>query len=296
MLYGGRDYLHKLSHMKKVPSVAPVLMAGGSGTRLWPLSRKSHPKQFARIVGDLSLFQQAAQRLAGATPDLLFLPPTVVTGSDFRFVVTEQLAEAGVDPGAVLIEPEVRNTAPAILAAALHLQAKDPDGVMLVAPADHVIPDASAFRAAVARGMEAVSKGRIVTFGIAPNRPETGYGYLELAERPDGSGGPVALSRFVEKPDALRAAEMLSTGRHMWNAGIFLARAADMVAAFETHAPEIMAPVRASLEAATDDLGFLRLEPAAFSAAPSVSIDYAVMEKASNLAVVSFAGHWSDLG
>lgn len=273
-------------------AITPVILCGGSGTRLWPLSRKSYPKQFARILGDRSLFQQAAMRFAQDG----FTPPMVVTGGDFRFIVTEQMTDVGIDPGAILIEPEARNTAPAVLAAALVLMARDPQAIMLIAPSDHAIPDAAAFRAAVARGRVAASEGKIVTFGITPDRPETGYGYLELATRPEAGGGAVDLRRFVEKPDGPRAAEMLESGNFLWNAGIFLARAADMVAAFRQHAPEVVAPVEAAVAQARTDLGFLRLDPAAFANAPSISIDYAVMERASNLAVVPFSAGWSDLG
>jgi mannose-1-phosphate guanylyltransferase/mannose-6-phosphate isomerase len=277
-------------------NVTPVLLCGGSGTRLWPLSRKSYPKQFTALAGEGSLFQQSARRLSGDADGLAFAPPLVVTNADFRFIVTEQLGEAGIDPGPVLIEPEGRNTAPAVLAAALHLLAADPEAVMLVAPSDHVIPDASAFRRAVAAGLPAVAEGRIVTFGIAPDRPETGYGYLELTARPDGSGRPIALNRFVEKPDAERAATMLADGNYLWNSGIFLFRAADILAAFETHAPDLIAPVREAVETARADLGFLRLAPAPWSRVREISIDYAVMEKSDRLSVVPFAAGWSDLG
>jgi len=273
-------------------TITPVLLAGGSGTRLWPLSRRSYPKQFVPLTGEDTLFQQSAKRLSG--PD--FGRPMVLTNADFRFIVTEQLAGAGIDPGAVLIEPEGRNTAPAVLAAALHLNATDPEAVMLVAPSDHVVPDPAAFRAAVERGMAAVADGRLVTFGIAPDRPETGYGYLELAAPPDEGGAPVALSRFVEKPDSARAAEMLAAGTYLWNAGIFLFAVRDILAAFESHAPDLIPPVRAAVEAARPDLGFLRLDPEAWAGAGDISIDYAVMERAANLSVVPFAGGWSDLG
>ncbi len=282
--------------MSNFRNVTPVLLSGGSGTRLWPLSRKSYPKQFTKILGDVTLFQQAALRFAESSAELAFARPLIVTGSDFRFVVTEQLVEVGVDPGAVLIEPEPRNTAPAVLAAALHLEKQDADAVMLIAPSDHVIPDAQAFRAAVARGLSAVAAGKIVTFGITPDRPETGYGYLELANVPDGSGAPLDLSRFVEKPEAERAQAMLASGNYLWNAGIFLARAGDLIAAYRAFATELLAPVEQSLDQAQADLGFLRLEPKAFAQAPSISVDYAVMEKAPNLAVVPFAAGWSDLG
>ncbi|MCP1170339.1 mannose-1-phosphate guanylyltransferase/mannose-6-phosphate isomerase [Limimaricola sp. ASW11-118] len=279
--------------------ITPVLLCGGSGTRLWPLSRKSYPKQFVPLMGKETLFQASARRLHGQElgPDgeLGFAPPLVLTNSDFRFIVTEQLGLAGIDPGAVLIEPEGRNTAPAILAAASHLAASDPEALMLVAPSDHVVPETAAFHAAIARGLGPVREGRLVTFGIHPDRPETGYGYLEL-DAPVADGAPQALLRFVEKPDANRAEAMLASGNFLWNAGIFMARAADMVSAFRAHAPEIFAPVEAALAAARTDLGFLRLDPEAWAQAPDISIDYAVMEKAENLSVVPFSGEWSDLG
>jgi|TARA_R100000049_G_C1950908_1_gene98631 mannose-1-phosphate guanylyltransferase / mannose-6-phosphate isomerase len=276
--------------------LVPVLLCGGSGTRLWPLSRKSYPKQFVPLVGEETLFQASAKRLSGRSADLAFAAPLVLTNSDFRFIVTEQLMAIGIDPGAILIEPEGRNTAPAILAAALHAVATDPEAILLIAPSDHVVPDAEAFRAAVARGLGAVAQGDLVTFGITPDRPETGYGYLELASAPDASGAPVKLKRFVEKPDAARAAEMLAEGSFLWNAGIFLTRARDLLAAFETHAAGLMAPVTAALAEAKPDLGFLRLAPGPWSEAPDISIDYAVMEKAPNLSVVPFTAAWSDLG
>ncbi len=277
-------------------NITPVLLCGGSGTRLWPLSRKSYPKQFTRLTGEGSLFQQSAQRLAGQAGHVAFADPMVVTNADFRFVVTEQLTEVGINPGPVLIEPEGRNTAPAILAAALHLAASDPEAVMLVAPSDHVIPDAAAFRAAVAAGLAAVAEGRLVTFGITPDRPETGYGYLHLSAQPDGSGAPVALTRFVEKPDLARATAMLADGAYLWNSGIFLFRARDILTAFETHAPAMVAPVRAAVAEAKADLGFLRLAAGPWAKAEELSIDYAVMEKSDKLSVVPFAAGWSDLG
>ena len=272
--------------------IYPTILCGGSGTRLWPLSRQSYPKQFVPLLGDETLFQAAARRLTGPG----FAAPLVLTNSDFRFIVTEQLQAAGVEPGAILIEPQGRNTAPAVLAAALTVAARDPAGVVLVAPSDHVIPDAEAFRAAVARGLAAVEAGDIVTFWITPDHPETGYGYLELAAAPEASGAPVKLARFVEKPARAAAEEMLAAGNFLWNAGIFLFRAADMIAAFETHAPELSAAVRAAVDEAVPDLGFLRLAPGPWAKAPDISVDYAVMERAENLSVVPFSAHWSDLG
>lgn len=273
--------------------ITPVLLCGGSGTRLWPLSRKGFPKQFARLTGDRTLFQQAALRMAG--PEAR--PPVVVTSSDFRFIVTEQLAEVGVDPGAILIEPAARNTAPAVLAAALHLASVQPDAMMLVMPSDHVIPDAEAFGAAIRAGLPAAEAGQIVTFGIHPDRPETGYGWLELVEPPQPDQlVPITLRRFVEKPDTIRAAAMLEAGSFLWNAGIFLMSVQTAVAAFDAHAPGLMATVGEAVRRARSDLGFLRLDPDAWAKAEDISIDYAVMERASNLKVVPFAGSWSDLG
>ena len=273
--------------------IAPVILCGGSGTRLWPLSRASYPKQFGRILGQDSLFQASVTRLEG--PE--FSRPVVVTGAEFRFIVTEQLAKIRRDPDSVLIEPTGRNTAPAVLAAALRVAQSAPDGLMLVSPSDHAIPDAAAFRAAVLSGAAAARAGAIVTFGVRPTRPETGYGWLELAAAPEAAAaGPQPLLRFVEKPDAATAAAMLADGRHLWNSGIFLFSVATILAAFERHAPALTAAVRAAVAGATADLGFLRLDPAAWAEAESVSIDYAVMEKATGLVVVPYAGAWSDLG
>lgn len=273
--------------------ITPVLLCGGSGTRLWPLSRKSYPKQFASLIGDSTLFQASAQRLTGAD----FTAPMVLTNSDFRFIVTEQLSEIGVDPGSILIEPTGKNTAPAVLAAALYLEKTDPDGLLLIAPADHVVPDAAAFRAAVLAGVPAAQDGQLVTFGIKPTHAETGYGYLELTQDPgDFSARPLPLNRFVEKPDAARAQEMLDAGTFLWNAGIFLFSVKTILAAFRAHAPNLMEPVQAAMDQAKPDLGFLRIAPEPWEKVEDISIDYAVMERAENLAVVPFSDGWSDLG
>ncbi|MCJ1903267.1 mannose-1-phosphate guanylyltransferase/mannose-6-phosphate isomerase [Paracoccus versutus] len=274
--------------------IYPVLLCGGSGTRLWPLSRKSYPKQFAQLTGCESLFQASARRLSGPG----FAPPMVVTGSDFRFIVTEQLAAAEIAPAAVLIEPAARNTAPAILAAALVLEKSDPKGLVLVAPSDHVIPDDASFRMAVQAAAQAAREGRIVTFGIRPDRPETGYGWLELATPPQTDFAPVPqpLVRFVEKPDAATAAALLASGRYLWNAGIFLFSVPAIVAAFEAHAPGMLKDVRAAVSGAKADLDFTRLAPDPWSDLDDVSLDYAVMEKVENLSVVPYPGTWSDLG
>lgn len=273
--------------------IYPILLCGGSGTRLWPLSRKSFPKQFAALTGDETLFQAAARRFAG--PDVA--RPLIVTSSDFRFIVTEQLAAVGIDPGPILIEPSARNTAPAILAAVLHLAAGNPEALILVMPCDHNVPDRDAFAAAVRAGIPAAEAGRIVTFGIRPTRPETGYGWLELADLPTfARPQAVTLNRFVEKPHLDKARGMLADGRYLWNAGIFLMSVKTALAAFEEHAPHLTGPVRRALDAAKVDLGFLRLEAEAWSGAEEISIDYAVMERAPNLQVVPYDGVWSDLG
>ena len=273
--------------------IHPVLLCGGSGTRLWPLSRKSYPKQFVKLTGDESLYQASARRLSGAG----FAAPTIVTAADFRFIVIEQLAALEIAPADILIEPSAKNTAAAICAAALALDARAPGALMLVAPSDHVVPDADAFRAAVEAGAEAARAGRLVTFGIKPTHAETGYGYLELAADPgDFAARPLALKRFVEKPDAARAAEMVAAGSYLWNAGIFLFSVKTILDAFRAHAPDLVAPVAAAVQAGKPDLGFLRLDPAAWKGAADISIDYAVMEKADNLTVVPYAAGWSDLG
>jgi mannose-1-phosphate guanylyltransferase/mannose-1-phosphate guanylyltransferase/mannose-6-phosphate isomerase len=240
-----------------------------------------------------SLFQASARRLTASG----FAAPTIVTGSDFRFIVTEQLSSIGIDSGAILIEPDGRNTAPAVLSAALHLAKYDPDALMLVAPSDHVVPDAAAFREAIAAGVDIAGAGRLVTFGIRPTHPETGYGWLELADDPgDFTPRPIALTRFVEKPDLPKAQEMLAAGKFLWNAGIFLFSVRSILAAFEQFEPEMVRSTRLAVDQAVVDLGFLRLDPVAWKTIAPISIDYAVMERADNLSVVPFAAGWSDLG
>jgi mannose-1-phosphate guanylyltransferase/mannose-6-phosphate isomerase len=270
--------------------ITPIILCGGSGTRLWPLSRNSYPKQFVPLVGGKTLFQGSVLRMKGSG----YAAPVVITNSDFRFIVTEQLQEVGIEPGVVLIEPEGRNTAPAVLVAALYAARKDPEAVLLVAPSDHVVPDVEAFRAAVAKGMKAVEEGQLVTFGVRPTHAETAYGYLQVSTLSDGD--PVKLERFIEKPDAATASKMLADGSYLWNAGIFLFRAKDIIAAFQTHAPDLTKPVTQALDGGHADLGFFRLGSDAWAGANDISIDYAVMEKAANLSVVPFDAGWSDLG
>ncbi|MBK5934644.1 mannose-1-phosphate guanylyltransferase/mannose-1-phosphate guanylyltransferase/mannose-6-phosphate isomerase [Rhodovulum imhoffii] len=270
--------------------ITPVLLCGGSGTRLWPLSRQSYPKQFARIIGGESLFQASARRFTGAG----FANPVIITGDDFRFIVTEQLDACGISPACIMIEPEGRNTAPAALAAALFVAAHDPKALILLVPSDHSVADAELFRDAVTHGIVAAAKGQIVTFGITPTRPETGYGWLEAGA--ETHPGVFRLERFIEKPDRAQAETLFRDTRHLWNAGVFLARAATLIDAFRTHAPEIFHAVEPCLDGAHPDLRFTRIASEPWAKVPENSIDYAVMEKARNVSVVRFSGHWSDLG
>jgi mannose-1-phosphate guanylyltransferase/mannose-6-phosphate isomerase len=274
--------------------IHPVLLCGGSGTRLWPLSRKSHPKQFVELMGEESLFQSSARRLSGQG----FAAPSIVTGSDFRFMVVEQLAAVEIAPQNILIEPCARNTAAAICAAALALDARNGDSLMLVAPSDHVIPDAEGFQATVEAAKPTALAGKIVTFGIRPDRAETGYGWLELDTKPSDDLEPATqpLLSFVEKPNAASAEVLYLGGMHLWNAGIFLFSTTTILDAFEKYAPETLAEVRNAFDAAETDLCFMRLASEPWSRLKNISIDYAVMERAPNLAVMPFLGAWSDLG
>ena len=276
-----------------ISQIHPVLLCGGSGTRLWPLSRKSYPKQFVRLTGEESLYQASARRLSGDG----FAAPLIVTASDFRFIVIEQLAALEIAPADILIEPSPKNTAAAICAAALALEARAPGALMLVAPSDHVIPDAARFREAVLAAAPAAMAGQIVTFGIRPDRAETGYGWLELSRpAPDFAPEPQPLLSFVEKPDTAKAEELLTNGMHLWNAGIFLFSTRAILSAFAEFSPEILAQTTAAVEAAEQDLSFTRLAQKPWETLPDISIDYAVMEHAPNLSVVPYAGKWSDLG
>ena len=273
--------------------IVPVLLAGGLGTRLWPLSRMSYPKQFSTLLDNESLFQSSAKRII-SSPTVEFDAPITVTNSDYRFIVIEQLQGAGIDPGAVLIEPEGRNTAPAVLAAAIYASKRDPDATILIAPSDHTIPDTLAFHAAICKGVKETANGRTVTFGITPTRPETGYGYLELSAA--SSGSAVSVKRFVEKPDSEVAKAMLDAGTYLWNAGIFLFRAKDMIATFQAHAPELMAPVSDAIEQGHVDLGFFRLAAEPWAKCENISIDYAIMEKIDTLSAIPYSAGWNDLG
>jgi mannose-1-phosphate guanylyltransferase/mannose-6-phosphate isomerase len=274
--------------------IHPVLLCGGSGKRLWPLSRKSHPKQFVKLLGEESLFQASARRLSGAG----FAAPSVVTGSDFRFMVVEQLAAVEIAPHQILIEPSARNTAAAICAAAVALDAKNGDSLMLAAPSDHVIPDAEGFRETVEAAMPTALTGQIVTFGIRPDRAETGYGWLELTTQASDVSppAPLALGSFVEKPNAETAEALLVGNMHLWNAGIFLFSTSTILKAFTEYASETLDGVRSAYGASETDLGFTRLAAEPWSELEDISIDYAVMERVPNLSVMPYSGSWSDLG
>ena len=271
-------------------NIYPIILAGGTGTRLWPLSRKSFPKQFVRLVGEESFFQQALRRVD--TED--FHRPIILTSDRYRFIVTEQLKEVGLEASAILIEPEVKNTAPAILAAAIYVERISPGSTLLVMPSDHDIGEPHRFCDAVMSGQEAVGQGHLVVFGTRPRSPETGYGYLELGSSPGSS--PATVSRFVEKPNVGRAQRMVDSGRFLWNMGIFMFSTTDLFRAFETYRPDLTPAVDASVADAQPDLAFLRLAADPWSKVASVSIDYAVMEKADNLVVVPWTGSWSDMG
>lgn len=270
--------------------IYPVILCGGAGTRLWPASRSAYPKQFAQLMGDLSLFQMTLRRLSG--PD--FAAPLVMTENDFRFMATEQCTLMGLHDARIVVEPARRDTAPAILAAALMLE-DTPDACMLVAPSDHIIKDQDAFLKAVRTAQhDAQNHAALITFGVTPNRPETGYGYLELAHQPEATTSAPLLS-FREKPDLETAQAFLDAGTYLWNAGIFLFRVRDILTAFAEHAPDLMDPCRAAVKNRTTDLGFERLG-ADYNSARAISFDYAIMEKAPMVMAVPLGAPWSDLG
>ena len=270
--------------------ITPIILCGGSGSRLWPLSRKSYPKQFVPLVGDKTLFQNSSERLIGKQ----FKNPVIVTNSDYRFIVTEQLQEIGIDPGAILIEPEGRNTAPAILAAALFEYRKNPDAILVVAPSDHIINNVDAFQLAIEEAYQVALGGQLITFGIKPTHPETGFGYLELSKISTSQAVP--LKAFVEKPDLASAEKMFQSENFLWNSGIFLFQAKDIIEAFKKYSPSDLDAVNLSLTNSNNDLGFCRLNLSDWIKAENISIDYAIMEKSDNLSVVPFSASWSDLG
>jgi mannose-1-phosphate guanylyltransferase/mannose-6-phosphate isomerase len=286
--------------MSNTPTpVLPVIMAGGSGTRLWPLSRAGFPKQFLVLSGDDSLFQQAAQRLARlATADLALSPLLVVGNAEHRFLALEQLREIRQEPGAVLLEPMGRNTAPALTLAALQATADGADPVLVVTPADQTVSDEAAFTAALRQAVAQAAHGSIVILGITPDRPETGYGYIRSEAATDG--GPALVQRFVEKPDLATAQRYLAEGGYTWNSGMFVLRASVWLKALEQFRPDILAATRAAWDTRQSDGRFVRPGQQAFAAVPSESVDYAVMERcpgsAFDIRMVALDAGWNDLG
>ncbi len=271
----------------------PVLLSGGSGTRLWPLSRADMPKQLQAIAHEETMLQATALRVRAPAGGLTFASPLVVCGEAHRFLVGEQLLHVGVGPSAVILEPQGRNTAPAIALAAHHLaRSGHPSALMLVMPSDHLIADVAAFHAAIAAAVPSAIAGRLVTFGVRPTEPATGYGYL----RPGGGDAPVLpVARFIEKPDAEAATRLVAEGC-LWNAGIFLFRADALLAALAAHAPDVAAAAAAAMAESRIDGLFVMPDAEAFVAAPSISIDYAVMERSREVAVVPVDMGWSDVG
>lgn len=273
----------------------PVILSGGSGTRLWPLSRELYPKQLLPLVGERSMLQETVERLAGVPSQSA---PIVVCNESHRFMVAEQLRGFGVAPQAIVLEPLGRNTAPAVAVAALlaleHARSQpDTDPVLLVLPADHVIRDVATFQSAVQVGAAAAAAGKLVTFGVVPDRAETGYGYIRRAQ---GAGPAFAVAQFVEKPDAATAERYVASGEYYWNSGMFMFRASVYLAELKRHAPAMLAACETAVAVASRDLDFTRLPANEFSACPSDSIDYAVMEKTTAAVVVPLAAGWSDVG
>ena len=267
-------------------TITPVILSGGSGTRLWPLSRELYPKQLLKLVGNHTMLQDTVLRLGGLKAGA----PVVVCNDSHRFLVAEQLRLLGIKPRAIVLEPIGRNTAPAIALAAF---AADPDALLLVLPADHVIRDVAAFQAAIALAVPAAQAGRLVTFGIVPGAPETGYGYIRRGA-PQGSA--YAIAQFVEKPDLARAQQFVDSGEYYWNSGMFLFKASRYLEELTAHAPDIAEAARAAGLAAEPDLDFVRINKAAFELCRSESIDYAVMEKTADAVVVPLDAGWSDVG
>ncbi len=284
--------------MTRPSKVQPVILCGGSGTRLWPLSRAGFPKQFLCLTGADSLFQQAAKRLMGlGTDNIQVANPLVVTGEEHRFLATEQLREIGVSQAAALLEPVARNTAPALTLAALAAVENGDDPVLVVTPADQTVADASAFNGAMHEAIRHAAEGTIVILGVTPDRPETGYGYIQavLAHAPT-----LVVERFVEKPDAATAQQYLAEGGYYWNAGMFVLKASVWLQAIESFRPDIAATTRAAWAQRSTDAAFFRPGAAEFAAIPSDSIDYAVMERCPGgrfpIRMAPLDAGWSDLG
>jgi mannose-1-phosphate guanylyltransferase/mannose-6-phosphate isomerase len=285
--------MNELRYYSNTMQVRPVILSGGAGTRLWPLSRATYPKQLMPLLSEESLLQATARRVAPAHG---FLPPLIVCNAEHRFMVAEQLRSIEVAPEAILLEPLARNTAPAAAAAALAAEAIDPESVLLLLPSDHHVADPESFRAAVATALPAALAGFLVTFGITPNKPETGYGYIRLgAELPEAPGCQ-RVAKFVEKPDLPTARAYLTAGDHVWNGGMVLFQARRLIEELERYEPAMLVAVRASLAAAERDLDFTRLNEPEFAKAISKSIDYAVLERTAMAAVVPCDMGWSDVG
>ncbi|MEP3277247.1 MAG: mannose-1-phosphate guanylyltransferase/mannose-6-phosphate isomerase [Stappiaceae bacterium] len=269
--------------------IFPTILSGGFGSRLWPLSRRARPKQFLKLFGSHSLFQKTCKRVDGE----MFAPPLVISNQEHRFLIGEQLSEISIPPQAIVLEPIGRNTAAPAALAALMAEIHDPDALVLLLPSDHLMTDPDAFLAAVAQAEATARSGAVVTFGITPDIPHTGYGYIRLGDTGDDVK-PV--EAFVEKPNAHNAQKFLDQGNHVWNAGIFLFSASHMLAAFRKHAPEVLSGVEAALEHAKQDLDFLRLDEENFKTIQDISFDYAIMEKISEIACIPMNPGWSDLG
>ncbi len=273
-------------------TVYPVILCGGSGTRLWPMSRRALPKQFLPLVSDRSLLQDTIARLAGADT----AAPVLVCNNEHRFLVAEQLRQIDVSAAAQLLEPVGRNTAPAAALAALWASEQDPASVLLVLPADHLIREVSRLHAAIRQAVRLADAGMLVTFGVTPDHPATGYGYIERGASLDREEGAYRVARFVEKPDFARAQAFLDSGQFSWNSGMFAFRAARYLEELDKHRPDILAGARAAWATAVSDLDFLRLDESTFAACPAESIDYAVMEKTDAAAVIPVDMGWSDVG
>jgi mannose-1-phosphate guanylyltransferase/mannose-6-phosphate isomerase len=278
--------------MSSSSPIVPVILSGGSGTRLWPVSRESFPKQFWPLVSDRSMIAETARRAFGAG----FAPPIVVCNQEHRFLVAEQMRLAGVAGARIVLEPVGRNSAPAITAAALLVAEAAQESVLWMMAADAAIRDVAALHAALDIAAQAARAGRFASFGMRPTAPETGYGYIEVGGPLAGLPGAHEVVRFIEKPDAAAAATLAASGRHLWNSGMFVFTAATLLAEMERHAPEVLAAVRAAVAGRTQDLDFIRLAPDAFAACPNISLDYAVAERTTHAAVVPADIGWSDVG
>ncbi len=273
--------------------IHPVVLCGGTGTRLWPLSRALYPKQFLPLAADETMLQQTLRRFEDPA---LFGAPILLCGDEHRFIVAEQLRAIGIAPARILLEPVGRNTAPAAALAALLLSRTEPEALMLVSPADHVIADRPAMHEALAAAADRAAAGDLVTFGVPPASPHTGYGYIKAGERPAGGGPGRRVERFVEKPDLATAGQYLAAGGYCWNSGMFLFQARTYLDELTRFKPGMVEACRAALENGADDLDFTRLESSAFEACEKESIDYAVMEKTDRAAVIPVEMGWSDVG